>query len=678
MLPETHPLIEAATEPLAKNAEQRLAANDMLGRNFDPKHPAVEALGCRLKAGVGRGRFVFAVVLWLLAVAAVATVIVSNAPAIRIAETILNFNLFEPVEKPILPKGLTEEERLILGDPELSDLEQKQRLNEFAPENPAYYAEYAQQFGMMNGALPPNFLETVEQIAPENAFFLYYAAGRLGADCIDKKRLGSSPLPSRFVDGVRLSPLPREMEFEILDEEAFEEALALIKTANSKNEFETFTNQMIRARSRPLPIRNIAEFMRSLAYSYGTSTGIIQLRYIADLLSARAEQLSKKGREAEFIELAAQRDAFIVQLLQNPDVLLVGELVNRVIVAATATNFRFAAERLELDDLANRYREQSDAIQEERDLRQIRDKKEPEVFSEEEASILVGLAFPMVKRQVNTPVPFSESDFKPMRMAEHELVGKVGIFAVVLSVIVVAFVLFLFRLIFPAPIRVPAKRLSAVLGWKDGLWVLALGIVIPVLIFLIVTRLTPLSGREYGAQHFLFCFPSIHLIALLLSLLIAPALVVRWRLDKHLAPLGLGDRFTIPVALGVLAVLLAWSLTALPTLLFLELSDRTLMLLAAPLALCLSLIVAHALRSILGKPSDRLLQCTAAVAVLPSYAVAIVVLCLLTPIYTAAESRWIAKDTLFRIDPDAPDLGAYEFKVAAQIREETKALLDME
>ena len=50
-------------------------------------------------------------------------------------------------------------------------------------------------------------------------------------------------------------------------------------------------------------------------------------------------------------------------------------------------------------------------------------------------------------------------------------------------------------------------------------------------------------------------------------------------------------------------------------------------------------------------------------------------LCLTLPIHPAAERHWLAKDTLFRIDPDAADLGAYEFKVAAQKRRELNAIM---
>jgi hypothetical protein len=46
--------------------------------------------------------------------------------------------------------------------------------------------------------------------------------------------------------------------------------------------------------------------------------------------------------------------------------------------------------------------------------------------------------------------------------------------------------------------------------------------------------------------------------------------------------------------------------------------------------------------------------------------------------HAAGEKRWLARETLLRIDPGAPDLGAYEFKVAAQKRREINAITGTE
>ncbi|MFM2197478.1 MAG: hypothetical protein RLZZ505_910 [Verrucomicrobiota bacterium] len=681
MLPETHPLIEKVTEPLADNAERRMAAHAFLGEKFDAAHPGVAEATARIEAA-GRRKFpkLRKALPWVLAALAVGVVIASHASILSFVHSLYNTGLFEPWTKPALPAGLTEEQRLLLGDPKVADLEQKRRLHLHAPENPAYFAEYAQGFVSERSALPPDFLETATRIAPDNAYFLYFAAGRIGKESFTKKKLSGSSPPQRMVDGVRLRPLPREAEFDITDPAAFEEAMALIAKAAALPGFETYTNPMIAARVRLLPADTMAEFTRALMYAYGGSSGMIQLRYVADLLCARSEQLSKSGSKEELIALAEQREALIAHLGRNPDIPLIGELVHSVIAIATAKNFEAAADRLGLTEMAETYRKQGEAFQTERDMRDIRVEKEKDPFPEEKASSLHRLALPMINRQVNTPPPVTEADFEPMRRAEHELVGGLGILALALSLPLAALVVFLFRFTATPMIRVPAKRMVGVLCMADWAWVIGFGVVLPILCFLLVTRFTPLGGREYGVMFFQAAFPGVQFAALLLALLIVPAIVVRWRLGKILAPFGFGDRFTVPLALAVMAMIALWSLAALPVVEHLTkaklLNHFTFAALAAPPVLCLCLLFANALRSILGKPAARLAQCATGIAVLPAYPIAILFLCALTPIYSAGEKRWLAKETLLRIDPDAPDLGAYEFKVAAQKRKEINAIME--
>lgn len=681
MLPETHPLIDSITETLADNAERRIYANALLGENFDPAHPGVADVTQRIEIASRRKFRVLRKALpWALAAVAIVVVVFANASTFRFAKTVYNFDIFKPWEKSELPSGLTEEGRLLLGDPAIDDLEQKRRLHLHAPENPAYFAEYVQAFVTKNSSLPPDFLENAARTAPHNAFFHYFNASLTGKDSISKNKVSGPAPPPRYVDGVRLSNLPREAEFTIKDPAVFDQAMEQIAKATALPAFETYTNPMIAVRLRLLPVDNLADFLRAMMYAYGaSSSGIIQLRHIADLMSARAEQLSKSGRREEFLTLVKQRDAFIGHLGHNPDSILIGELVYAVIASSTATNFQFAAERLGLAELAEAYRKQSDAFREERDLREIQRKKAVDPFPVAKASSLTGWTLPMIGKQVNSPPPLSDADFEPLRRAEHELAGGLGILAAALILPLAALGVFLFRFIARPLIRLLAKRMAGVLGMADWAWVTVIGVLLPISLFLIVTRLTPLGGREYGVMYFDEYLLGVPLLALLLGLLIAPAIVARWRLTKCLAPFGLSDRFTIPISLGMLAMILVWSLTALPILVrFGAENQYALIALATPPALCLCLVIANALRTIFGKPTARLVQATTAIAVLPAYPIGIIILCALTPIYSAGEKRWLAKETLLRIDPNAPDFGAYEFKVTAQKRKEINVITGVE
>ena len=595
MLPSSHPLIEAATKPLAENAEQRLAANAFLNEDFDPDHPDVDETMSHLKAaGRQRPSLFRNILLWAMAAFVLFMVINANISTFRFIKMVYNFDVFAPPAKPQLPAGLSEQERLLLGDPDWEGPEIAKRLHESAPENPAYFSEYFQTVISGRGEVPSELMKAAARIAPENSFFTYVAAGQIGKESFTKKRRRSPSVKPRFAEGVRLSPLPREMEADIVDEAAFEEALELIAKAASQPGFETYSNTMVSERVRLLPVETMADYARSLVYAYGTSaSGIIRLRHIADLLSARAEQLSKSGRKEEFLELAAVRDAFVTHLGRNPDINLIGELVHLVIVSATATNFHFAADRLGLTELAETYWKQSEAIREDRDRETIRSKKGEDPFPVERASSLARISLPMVSRKVSSKPTIKDSDFKPMRMAEHELVGGFGILAVAVLLPFAAVVVFLFRFLVLSSIRLPAKRLAGVLRWADWIWVTAVGIVVPVLFFLLISRILAVSGRDYGASHFLFVFPTVHLVALFLGLLILPALVVRWRLQKRLAPFRFEDKRTILIFMGALGLVFVWSLAALPGLVHFGLEKPILIALGAPPVLCLFLLLAN-------------------------------------------------------------------------------------
>ncbi len=678
MLPETHPLIAAATKPLADNAEQRLAANAMLEENFDPQHPGVEIPLARLTAHADKKRPPFwKIAVWIASVASLLLALSSQIPAYRLVDSFIGMSMFAPTEPPPLPAGLSEKERLLLGDPILENVEQALQLHVSAPENPAYYIEYVHAYTSLNESLPADFEETVARIAPENAFFLYFAAGYSGRESFEKLRSSSKSTP-RVIDGVRLGSLPSEKEYTINDGELFDESMALMEKAASLPDFQTYTNGMMAARARVLDTCSMAGFMHTYAYVWGTpAAGIIALRHVADLLSARAEMLSKAGRKEEFLALAEQREHLLSGLAQNDDNFLVGELVYRVIASATTINFHAAAERLELKEMAATFLSQRDGLQDLRDQKTIRSSKGSPWFPEDRAALLAEMTLPLVGRQALSTPPIHESDLKPLRLAEHAFAFRLGLISIALILLLACLPVLLFRFLSPRPVRLPSKRLSHLLRPIDWAWVILCGIVLPLAIHIGINRLTPLGGRDYGIRHFLFVFPGVHLLAVLMSLLLAPAAVIRWRLSKRLAPFGIGSSGG-KISGIVLFLILLWSLAAYPVAVHFGLSRPILIALAAVPLLWLANILLNVLQIFIGKPPQRIIRTTSSIALPTAYALGIIALCLTLPIFSASEKRWVKRDTLFRINPDAPDLGAYEFKVSAQVRKETNTILGFE
>lgn len=676
MLPEAHPLINSITQSFGDNAEMKLSAVQILEQTFDPNHPSVPQALDHLEAQDKKkfpslGKITF----WVLAVAGLAFAISSDMRAFLRMAKIYDWELLEDIELPPAPRKLNQQERLILGDSEADYLTDKQRLFESDPTNPAYFAEYAIIYQHEHGSLPTDFLETAERIDPSNSFFIYWAAAATGYDSVEGKRFTGPRPPDRIVDGVKLRSLPREGEHTIKDQTAYEQALELLKKASGMPEFRSYTNQMTRARARLMPTDCVTNYEDGIGSNHFSNlSGVVTLYYVINLMAARAEELSKNANLEEFQLLAAQRESLLKKLANNEDVNTVNENWYQFITYGTVANFQAAAERLELKDLEEAYRKQTDSFIAHNDIIELRRKKGMDTFPLERAS---PLGFSPAPNSTNFTVivpSLPDSYLKPMRLVEHELLGRFGILLVSVALLLASLIVFLFRFLTTKIIVLPAKRIAMLLKLSDWIWIFSLGIALPIVVFLYISRLSPVSGRDFSCSHFQFMFPGIHLATLLLTLLLAPAIITRWRLTGRSAAFKFGSRLDL-LALPVIAVMLVYAIVAYPVLLNVRLNDLTRFCLSLPLLGWLAFVFFNGLRIFFGSASSRLIQTATAIAVLPAYPLSILALCITLPIYIKAERQGLVEDKLIFIDPETSELGAYEFKVAAQKRKEINAIL---
>ncbi len=675
MLPEAHPLIDSFTQPLADNAEMKLSAVQILEQTFDAEHPSVPQIIERLeKQDKKKFPALGKIAIWVLTVVGLGFAMYSDREAIRLVIKFEDLSGYGEPELAPLPAGLTEQDQLLLGEPGLDEQTQKRLLFESEPTNPAYFAEYVS--GLNH--LPADLLEIALRIDPNNSYFLYWVAGETDQEVVEKKdSLMPKPAP-RFVDGIRLRTLPTETEYIINDQTAYDEALELIRRASDLPKLESYVTHMMVARARIINTDSLYGYQMALLTAAGSSSHAISaLIKVSRIMSARAEELSKAGRKEEFIALATQRDMLLSGWSNNKDMHLFGELVYAVFAFSTAVNFQAAAERLELPEMAEKYRKQKEAFTAERDFRDLRRDDQTLLLVKKHGSMLSGLMLPLLDKQVQSPPPLLDSDLKPMRMVEHELLGRFGIYSVGLILLSATFFVFLFRFIAPKAVRLPAKRFACLLRLSDWIWIFSLGIALPILVFLYINRLSPVSGRDFGSSYFLFVFPSLHLSALLLTLLLAPAIVTRWRLTRRAAAFKFGSRWDL-LSLPVMGVMLVYSVVAYPVLVKYGLNKPAQIFLLAPLVGWLGFVFFNGLRIILGNARSRIIQTATAISVIPAYPLAIIALCLTLPLYHAGEKHWLPQDKLHLIDPNAPDLGAYEFKVAAQKRKEINAIMGIE
>lgn len=372
--------------------------------------------------------------------------------------------------------------------------------------------------------------------------------------------------------------------------------------------------------------------------------------------------------------LAGELEGFLKQLGTCPDSFLVGELVFRVIASTTTNSFHFAARRLGLSELEEKYGERGKAFLKQSDMKELREDASGE-WVKKRGSLLNSLTLPMVGLQVVNPPAISQQDLLPGRMTDHALFSSVLIPLGAVLVGIAALVVLLLRLRSSRTLGTLAPRFALLLDSRDWSWIFGCGVVLPIVAVLSLTTFTSLGGRDFSIRHTLFLFPAVHHALIVLLVITLPVFLTRWRLGKRLEAFGLRLKFSrvalaVPV-LGTIAILMAH-----PAIVTLSLRPMTLVLLAIFPALWLVGILLGAGMILLGKPTGRLRRAVPLAALAPAYSLAIVVLAAFQPYYRASADRWVARDDFSRVVPIG--FSPFEMEVAAQVRRETNAILGFE
>jgi len=669
-----NPLVEAAVKPLSGNAEQRLTAISILAETADPAHPDAEK-AIRRWEEIDRKKFpsLRTILLFVAAVAALGFMVFLQIPEIELFSKLVEPGFFSPPMEDL--SNLSPQRKLLFSIGSEDDQLQSKALYLSDTTNPAYYAEYAirHPFG-----LPEDYLETVTALAPRNSFFLYLASGVIDNDAVNRKPKTGPSDPRRIVEGVELPALPVERDYEINDQAAYENSLALLEKAALLPDFDPYGSTMIGERIRALPSEDtyLWHLTGMLAIYSGTS-GTMPLRKSAEVLCARAQQLSRVGDTEGFLKLAKIRNHLIQAMANNPDADLVDALVFHVVAMNTAEYFAYSAERLGLSKEAERFRIDQDRLREANDRRQIRQAKSWDTLYEDRGSMMTAFNMSMVADHAEFPPPLTLENLAPLRNAEHLVAMRAGLVVVACAMLVACLPLYFFRHLFPVPLRSTAARVVKLLTFGDYVIAFTLGTVLPISGILLISSIASLNGREWSATRFLFLFPGVHLAATLLVALLAPAIFIRLRLSKRLAPLGIPCP---PGLLSILALLLVVGLAvaAYPVVRMIGFDRPVLAALVAAPAFWLAVVSYNILRALTEKPARRIALAATSMSLLPIYAASILTIPLAFPFYLAAEKRWIVQDTLYRLDPDAPDFGQYEFRLAAQKRLETRAILGLD
>ena len=564
--------------------------------------------------------------------------------------------------KPLILSKLDPGQKLLLyGDDKAgNDSDRWKPLWESEPENPAYLAEYAGAYFRVHKNLSPEILAAAEKIDPDNGWFLAFAAATSAESAVKREKRSEKDTK----DG-------KAAVITILDENRLNEALATLHQIAAKPRFASYQTDLFRQRI-PLfpPRRDFVSQIPLMVYATSMYSPGISFRKFSDVLAAGAQQCAAKRDVEGFHRIINDWRAVATGSVKGGDT-LIDLLVAKVIFTGPAANFRDSARSLGLEEEARYFGnidERSRMEKDARDQRRRTESAEEELFRKK-SSILGGLSGALSGRQVQSPPALTDEDVRPARYTDHALVGRVfsGFGWALLGVGVVTAASARYR---KSPLAGGLSgRMTDLLHPWDWVWLFLGGVVFPVLWYLLITRLTPLTAREWSVTFLTFIPVGGQFGSFLLSLFILPTVIASGLLAKRGAVFGFALRFPW---LGWLAVVAA--LAGVPafgaTPFFADAGNLVFVSAIFPVCSVVAWILSGLGFNAIGRESRELRRATLWRIVLPVWVFGMLALALLIQFHYAEEQRWIQRDRLGEISPDAPAMGRYEYDVTQVLRSE--------
>lgn len=669
MNPEAERLIDLSIRPLADNAELHLVAEAELRKAIevhaaDRPEALTEAADSLVRADKypKRGRWKMA--LYLLTLLISLPLITHTAKQIYRSSGI--GNLISPFSasgsRPVTKKipHLDPAQNLLLYGAEgaTNEPDRWKPLWESEPENPAYLAEYAAAYFKAHKELSPEILAAAERIDPDNGWFLALAAAGNAEGAVVREKRSAKDTK----DG-------KAAVMTIHDEKRLQETLAAIHQVVAKPRFTSYQVDLLRQRI-PLfpPRRDFLSQVPLIAHVGGMTAPGIPLRKLPDVLAAGAEQCAAKGDVDGFRRIISDWRSLVTRSIKGGDT-MIDLLIAKATMTGPAANFRDAARTLGLEEEARYFAdldERSRAEKEARDQRRRTETAAEKIFREK-SSILGGLSGPFLGSQVQSPPVQTDEDMRPARYADHALFGRMlsGV-GWTLLMVMLPVTIALYRKS-PLASRLSRRMIDLLRPW-DWVRLFSGGVVFPVIWYLSITRLTPLSAREWSVTYLAFIPVGGQFGSFFLSLLILPSVIASGLLAKRGAVFGLAPRFPW---LGWLAAVTA--LLGVPAFGAIPLYGN---LVAAPVIFPVCSAVAWILFGFaFGRQSHELRRATLGKIVFPAWVAGMLALALLVPFHYAEEQRWIQQDRLGEISIDAPALSRHEYQVTQVLRSELMELM---
>ena len=661
--------LDSATAPLADNAElQVMARRELEGCLVDGEAEAlVEAAESLEKPGSRRR--------WKIALYAVTAVvsIVSLGLLGRMMHSIQGFRMMlDPIStmgisddgktRAHLGKNLNAEQRLLLfGDTSKTyPAERFKALWDSDSGNPAYFADYSLHYIQSHRSLPPDFLVTAAKLDPDNAWFTVVAAGVTARRAVERERLTKTQTKQGILHG-----------YKILDQARLDEAVRLLELASRQSRFESYQPELMARRIALLPERSdFASQLPGRIYLSEFTSGSFHLSEAMKAADAAAWQAADRRDSARFRQIADWWELNLQNWVKAPCPDIIHELVLQA-------SLNLAADRLskttlpDLKETNERWRPVSDRILANKEEA---DRREWDVAPKLRGSMIAGLSLPLLTMQLKSPIPITDADLKPGRLVDHEWFARLSSAVVWLILWVTAVEAMVYRRRSSLMARRLSRGLEDLLKPTDWAWILGAGVFLPFLFYLAIYRLTPLGARDWSIAASAYLVPAGQVAAMGFLMILLPVLVARWRLGRRGAMLGwqkgrawMGWTAVICGALSLPVFGLSFANG--------KGSEAVMMTAAALLGILVLTWLVIGIRAIFSKRPALLRRVTLSRVLVPAYALGMLLMAASMPLYHAAEKRWLARDRLMEITPEAPAMSRYEWEVAQAMRAELLEVL---
>lgn len=672
--------IDLATRIFPEHSEKRLAARSWLEGLASDDDPQLPRAIKRWEAADGGNGGRVARWVWIGTVAAVS--VFAWIPGGKETREDIQASRYLVETTAGIPKGsrqrvfrnLTEDQKLLFARDTATHpaLPVKERLWQKNPEDPALFAEYATLYLKQNDSLPPGYFETAARLAPTNSWFAYHVANHEA-----RKACSQNP------DG----------SYKITDEERMERVLSLLRQARSQKDFETYHAEMLSRRIAALPQRNLLMYLDGLSQLANSHLGAqTYFTYLPSAICARSWTAAETRDAEAFREISTDAESFGKSLCKSRVETMMNEVILYGCVSVISKQLAADAEKLGLSEEHGMWNQSNIRdYRKDRATRALRvDGKAADRLKDGPWMLSSSLeSGPKVAR--SQPV-LTHADLKPGILHEHAVLSRFLALATWLLVAAAMSATFLYQFRVSALQRGLARRAVQLLDTRDWLWITG-GALLPFLMVMAVTHLTPLGGQGSGLGNTALILPAGHFLGLWLLWLIAIPQIVAWRLAKRAGMMG----FSEPSWIGWLATgcaaafvpLIGWAAVShsfpefwkdwLAGIGFEHVdaaASPTLFRVACGFAAVAALwILVRGMAAVFARADGLVPRSAGSVLLVRALSITLVLCALCAIASTAAVHNWFEKEKLMKWNPDAPGWNVYEYRVAVQAREELRTLV---